>query len=177
MKIKKLIQYLEAIAPPAYQEGYDNSGLIVGDTNAKISGVLICLDSTEAVIEEAIRKDCNLVIAHHPIVFKGLKKITGSNYVERVIIKAIQHDIAIYAIHTNLDNVYHMGVNAKFAERLKLINTQILQPKQTLKKLFTFVPISASDTVRNALFSAGAGAASSFKQLSYATVGMGNKWH
>ncbi|MEL6926752.1 MAG: Nif3-like dinuclear metal center hexameric protein, partial [Bacteroidota bacterium] len=173
MKLKSLIQYLESIAPPVYQEGYDNSGLIVGDPNMKIRGVMICLDSTEAVLTEALRKKCNVVIAHHPIVFKGLKKLNGSNYVERVVIKAIKNEIAIYAIHTNLDNMYHQGVNAKIAERLSLENTRILQPKATLKKLFTFVPVSDSDRVRAALFAAGAGSVSDLHRDSYASVGMG----
>ena len=135
MKIKDLTGYLEQIAPPAYQENYDNAGLLVGDPEANIHGVLICLDSTEAVVEEAIERNCNLIIAHHPIVFKGLKRLTGRNYVERVLIKAIKKDIAIYAIHTNLDNVYYRGVNTKIAERLGLVNTELLSPKQTLKKL------------------------------------------
>ena len=173
MKIRKLINFLEKIAPPSYQESYDNSGLIVGNANEKITGVLICLDSTEEVINEAIEKKCNLIVAHHPIVFRGIKKLTGKNYVERVIIKAIQYNIAIYAIHTNLDNMYHNGVNAKIAKKLTLINTRILSPKQKVKKLFTFVPISHSDKVRKALFKAGAGSVSNTKQLSYATVGMG----
>lgn len=129
MKIKALMSYLEGIAPPVFQESYDNSGLITGNPAEEIKGVLICLDSTEEVIEEAIGKTCNLVIAHHPIIFKGLKQLSGSNYVERVVIKAIKNDIAIYAIHTNLDNVYRQGVNGKIAQKLGLINTRILARK------------------------------------------------
>jgi len=132
MKIKNLTNYLESIAPSMYQESYDNSGLIVGNLNADIKGVMLCLDSTEAVVDEAIEKGCNVVVAHHPIVFKGLKRITGRNYIERTIIKAIKNDVAIYAIHTNLDNV-HTGVNAKICEKLGLKNTRILAPKSTLK--------------------------------------------
>ena len=128
MKIHDLISHLEAIAPPVYQESYDNAGLIVGNPAEPIKGVLLCLDSTEAVIDEAIENGCNLVIAHHPIVFFGLKRFNGSNYVERVVMKAIKNDIAIYAAHTNLDNVYK-GVNAKISERIGLINTRILLPK------------------------------------------------
>lgn len=128
MQLKNLIAYIENIAPPAYQESYDNAGLIVGDPSTEINGVLLCLDSTEAVIDEAIEKGCNLVIAHHPIVFFGLKRFNGSNYVQRVVMKAIKNDIAIYAAHTNLDNVYN-GVNAKIAEKLNLKNCRILQPK------------------------------------------------
>lgn len=129
MIIQTLIDYLETIAPPQYQESYDNAGLIVGDAQAEIAGVLICLDSTEAVVEEASRKGCNLIVAHHPIIFRGLKSLTGRTYVERVVMKAIKHNIAIYAIHTNLDNVYFKGVNAKIAEKLGLVNTRILAPK------------------------------------------------
>ena len=131
-KILEVIQYLETIAPSHYQESYDNAGLIVGNKDNIVSGVLVCLDSTEAVIDEAIKLNCNLVIAHHPIIFGGLKRLTGSNYVERTVIKAIQNDIAIYAIHTNLDNVYQNGVNGKIADLLQLQNTQILAPKKGL---------------------------------------------
>lgn len=148
MKLKNLIQYLEEIAPPHYQESYDNSGLIVGDREQKIKGVLTCLDSTEAVLEEAIRLGCNVVVAHHPIVFKGLKSITGRNYVERVILKAIKNDLAIYAIHTNLDNMYAQGVNTRIAERLELQNTQILAPKGVDKKLTLYVSADQTNKVR-----------------------------
>lgn len=150
MKIRNIVNYLESIAPPSYQESYDNAGLIVGSHDQEVTGVLLCLDSTEAVIEEAIRKNCNLVIAHHPIVFKGLKRFNGANYVERVVIKAIKNDIAIYAAHTNLDNVSH-GVNAKICERLKLENTRILAPKQKLKKLYAQVDLKHVATIRKAL--------------------------
>jgi len=169
MKIKALTQYLEIIAPPSYQESYDNAGLIVGDPETKITGVLICLDSIEAVIEEAIDNNCNLIVAHHPIVFRGLKRLNGSNYVERVIIKAIQYEIAIYAIHTNLDNVYHQGVNGKIAERLGLINTRILAPKSFSKKLQIFVPPTNSQKIREALSNAGADLSSS-----HSSIGVGN---
>lgn len=175
MKIKTLLAYLETIAPPTYQESYDNAGLIVGDAKQTISGVLLCLDSTEAVVDEAIEKKCNLIIAHHPIVFKGLKKFNGKNYVERVVMKAIKHDIAIYAIHTNLDNMYYQGVNTKIAEKLNLVDSRILAPKKTLKKLFTFVPTTHSDIVRNALFEAGAGDLGATKQLSYSSLGVGTE--
>ncbi len=170
MKIKDLTQYLETIAPADYQESYDNSGLIVGHPETKITGVLICLDSIEAVIEEAIDKNCNVIVAHHPIVFRGLKKLNGRNYVERVIIKAIQYEIAIYAIHTNLDNVYHQGVNGKIAERLGLINTRILAPKSFSKKLQIFAPATHSHSIREALYQAGADHSSS-----HSSLGVGNK--
>jgi len=150
MKIRNIVNYLESIAPSSYQESYDNAGLIVGHLEQEVTSVLLCLDSTEAVIDEAIAKGCNLVIAHHPIVFKGLKRFNGSNYVERVIIKAIKNDIAIYAAHTNLDNVAH-GVNAKICERLKLENTRILAPKQKLKKLYAQVDLQHVESIRKAL--------------------------
>jgi len=175
MTIKNVIDHLESIAPPSYQESYDNAGLIVGDKTAEVTGVITCLDSTEAVIEEAVAKGANLVVAHHPIVFKGLKSLTGRTYVERVVLKAIKNDIAIYAIHTNLDNVYHRGVNAKIAERLGLRNTRILAPKQALKKLTAFVPVSQSEHIRQQLFNIGAGTVQDISQRSYASVGMGTK--
>lgn len=171
MKIAEIIQHLEHIAPPSLQESYDNTGLIVGNPSVEATGAVLCLDSTEAVIDEAIQLGYNLVIAHHPIVFRGLKRFNGRSYVERVVMKAIKHDIAIYAIHTNLDNVYYQGVNAKIAEKIGLIDTQILAPKQTHKKLFVFVPTTHSDAVRNALFQAGGGSHNENQHLSYATVG------
>lgn len=129
MQIKDILSILESIAPPHLQESYDNAGLIVGDPEVPVTGVLFCLDSTEAVVNEAVEKGCNLVVAHHPIVFRGLKRLNGANYVERTVMLAIRQNVAIYAIHTNLDNVYHLGVNTKIAERLGLANTRILAPK------------------------------------------------
>jgi dinuclear metal center YbgI/SA1388 family protein len=129
MKITEILAVLETIAPPWLQESYDNSGLIVGDPEMEITGVLCCLDSTEAIVEEAVKKGCNLIVAHHPIVFKGLKRLNGANYVERTVIKAIRNNVAIYAIHTNLDNVFKNGVNSKIAEKLGLVHTRILAPK------------------------------------------------
>ncbi len=175
MKIQDLTKFLEEIAPSSYQESYDNAGLIVGDPNEEVKAALLCLDSTEAVVDEAIEKGCNLIIAHHPIVFKGLKRFNGRSYVERVVMKAIKNDIAIYAIHTNLDNVYHQGVNAKISEKIGLINTRILAPKANLKKLFTFVPTDRSEAIRAALFEAGAGKINGHQHLSYATVGVGSQ--
>jgi dinuclear metal center YbgI/SA1388 family protein len=129
LKIADLIAVLESVAPPHLQEPYDNAGLIVGDPSASLTGALFCLDSLEAVVEEAVRRGCNLVVAHHPIVFRGLKRLNGANYVERTVIKAIRAEVAIYAIHTNLDNVYRQGVNAKIAEKLGLRDTRLLLPK------------------------------------------------
>ncbi len=129
MTIRDITQVLEAIAPPYLQESYDNSGLIVGDPEAPLTGVLFCLDSTEDVVAEAVSKGCNLVVAHHPIVFRGLKRLNGANYIERTVIKSIRHHVAIYAIHTNLDNVHRQGVNEKIAEKIGLLDTRILAPK------------------------------------------------
>ena len=133
MKIAEIIQTIENFAPISYQENYDNAGLIIGDKLTDCTGVLICLDSIEAVVDEAIAKNCNLIVAHHPIVFSGLKKINGKNYIERTIIKAIKNDIAIYACHTNIDNV-RLGVSDVIAEKLNLKNRKILEPnlKKTL---------------------------------------------
>ncbi len=173
IKVKDITSFLESIAPLSYQESYDNSGLITGNGDMVVNGVLICLDSTEAVIEEAISNNFNLVIAHHPIVFSGLKKINGKNYVERTIIKAIKNDIAIYAIHTNLDNVRN-GVNAMIAEKLGLVNTKILSPKSgLLKKLVTFVPVGQAENVRSALFQAGAGSIGNYDECSFNIPGLG----
>ncbi len=134
MKIGELAAFLEGIAPLNLQESYDNAGLIVGDPGAEITGVVFCLDSTEAVVEEAVGLGCNLVVAHHPIVFRGLKKINGKNYVERAVIHAIRSDVALYAIHTNLDNILRHGVNERIAQRLGLSNLKILSPKKDLAK-------------------------------------------
>lgn len=155
MKLKELISHLENIAPPAYQESYDNAGLITGSPDMEVEGVLVCLDSTEAVIAEAIEKECNVVVAHHPIVFKGLKQLTGRNYVERVVINAIRAGIAIYAIHTNLDNVRSQGVNGMIAEKLGLVKTGILAPKRNLLKLSALIPASQQADCQAALLEAG----------------------
>ncbi len=171
--IKEIINYLEEWAPPAYQEDYDNARLLTGNKNAPVTGVLIALDCTEAVVEEAIQKGCNLIVAHHPIIFRGLKKLTGENYIERTIIKAIKHDIAIYAIHTNLDAV-NTGVNFKIAERLGLSNTRILRPKShTLSKLTTFIPKDNTETVMAALHAAGAGMIGNYKNCSFRLAATG----
>lgn len=174
MKLKEITDCIEAYAPLAYQESYDNAGLICGNEEMEISAALICLDSTEAVIDEAIANNCNLVIAHHPIVFEGLKKINGNNYVERVIIKAIQNNIAIYAAHTNLDNV-HNGVSGKIAEMLGLVNCKILSPspKARLKKLVTYCPEANADEIKNALFAAGAGKIGNYDECSFISSGTG----
>jgi dinuclear metal center YbgI/SA1388 family protein len=173
MKIAEVISFLESVAPPSLQESYDNAGLITGNSNWECTGIITTLDATEAVVLEAMEKKCNLIVAHHPIIFGGLKKITGKNYVEQTIITAIKNDIAIFAIHTNLDNVLQ-GVNAAIADKLGLINRRILQPKNaTLKKLFTFVPADQAEKVRSTIFAAGGGHISNYSECSFNTSGFG----
>ena len=172
-KIKQITQQLEKLAPISYQEDYDNAGLIVGNYETEVTGILFSLDVTEAVVAEAIEKNCNLIVAHHPIVFKGLKKLNGSNYVERTVIKAIKNDVAIYAIHTNLDHVTQ-GVNWKIAEKLGLSNVRVLSPKkQLLTKLTFFSPVENTQTILNALFAGGAGEIGQYKNCSFRTEGTG----
>lgn len=172
-RIKDIIQHLESIAPLAYQESYDNSGLLTGNSKDEVQAVLISLDVTEEVVEEAIKLGANLIVAHHPIIFRGLKSLTGKNYVERTIIKAIKHDIAIYAIHTNLDNV-HNGVNKKICDKLELINTKILAPKiAVLSKIVTFIPVDAVDQVKNSMFKVGAGGIGNYSECSFSVIGEG----
>lgn len=171
--IKEVTQCLEALAPLAYQESYDNAGLIVGNAETEVKAILISLDCTEAVLDEAIARGCNLVVSHHPIVFKGLKKINGKNYVERVIIKAIKNDIALYAIHTNLDHVAQ-GVNSMIAQKIGLENVNILSPKkQILNKLTVFVPTQNTETLLEALHKAGAGQIGNYEQCSFVSTGEG----
>jgi dinuclear metal center YbgI/SA1388 family protein len=173
MKIDKIISYLEMVAPPVYQEHYDNAGLITGNADLSCNGIIISLDATEEVVNEALKKNCNLIIAHHPIVFSGLKKINGKNYVEKTIIAAIKNDIAIYAIHTNLDNVID-GVSGRMAKLLGLENIRILSQKEnTLKKLFTFAPVDKAAQVRNAIFDAGAGDIGNYSECSFNAEGTG----
>ncbi|HYF30314.1 MAG TPA: Nif3-like dinuclear metal center hexameric protein [Chitinophagaceae bacterium] len=173
MNISEIIAHLETIAPPAFQESYDNAGLLTGLPSWQCTGALITLDATEEVILEAKGSNCNLVIAHHPIIFKGLKKINGRNYVERAVIAAIKNDIAIYAIHTNLDNVIQ-GVSGKMAALLDLQQVRILSYRQdTLKKLFTFVPIESAEAVRKAVFDAGGGNIGQYSQCSFNMDGLG----
>ena len=173
MVIREIIEAIENFAPLLYQEDYDNCGLLTGNKNLEATGALLTLDCTEEIIDEAIEKKCNLVIAHHPIIFSGLKKITGSNYIERTIIKAIKNDIAIYACHTNLDNV-RLGVNNKIAEKLGLSDLKILAPKtKLLKKIVSFVPATHHEKVLNALFQAGAGTIGNYSHCSFNLEGTG----
>ena len=173
MKIKEIVSALERFAPLPLQDGFDNAGLQIGLTDAEATGALLCLDVTEAVLDEAIASGCNLVISHHPLIFKGYKSITGKDYVERCILKAIKNDIVIYSAHTNLDNAPG-GVNYKIAEKIGLKDVRILEPKENcLIKLVTFVPTAQAEEVRNALFTAGCGYIGDYDSCSYNTEGEG----
>jgi dinuclear metal center YbgI/SA1388 family protein len=173
MKIKEIISVLEEMAPLAYAEGFDNVGLLVGDQDVESTGILVCHDALENIIDEAIAKNCNMVVCFHPILFSGLKKITGKNYVERAVIKAIKNDIAIYAVHTALDN-HQEGVNKIFSDALGLVNTKILIPKQNfIRKLVTFTIPENAEEVRNALFDAGAGTIGNYENCSFNSKGIG----
>ena len=173
MIVQDVINHLEELSPLAYAEDFDNVGLLVGDKNANVSGILVTLDTIEAVVDEAIENNCNLIISFHPIIFKGLKKLTGKSYVERVVMKAIKHDISIFAIHTALDNAIN-GVNDMICEQLGLINRKILIPQNaTIKKLTTYVPKDELINVRDALFQAGAGSIGNYDNCSFNVEGTG----
>ncbi|MGB3154412.1 MAG: Nif3-like dinuclear metal center hexameric protein [Chitinophagaceae bacterium] len=173
MEIHEIISFLESQAPPSLQESYDNAGLITGQSGWECTGIICSLDATEEVVLEAVSKKCNLIVAHHPIIFGGLKKINGKNYVEKAIITAIKNDIAVYAIHTNLDNVIR-GVNGKIASMLGLKNISILFPKENMgKKLFTFVPVEKAAAVRTAIFEAGGGQIGNYSECSFNAEGTG----
>ena len=173
MKIKEIVSALERFAPLPLQDGFDNAGLQVGLTDAEATGALLCLDVTEQVIDEAIMLGYNLIISHHPLIFKGYKSITGKDYVEHCIMKAIKNDVAIYAAHTNLDNAQG-GVNYKMAEKIGLTDLHFLSEKQnSLLKLVTFVPYEQADKVRQALFDAGCGCIGGYDSCSYNLKGEG----
>lgn len=174
MQINKVIQVLEELAPLNYAEDFDNVGLLVGDATQEVSGILVSLDTLEETVEEAIAENCNMIVSFHPIIFGGLKKLTGKNYVERVVMKAIKNDIAIYAIHTALDNSF-VGVNAKIAEQLGLQDKKILLPQaQTIQQLTTYVPKKDVEKVREALFGAGAGSIGNYDNCSFSIEGLGS---
>jgi len=173
MLLQQLIQHLESYAPLSFQESYDNAGLLLGDKNRHITAALVTLDVTEAVLDEAISNKCELIICHHPLIFKGIKRITGSNEVERCLIKAIKNDLAIYAAHTNLDSVTG-GVNSKICEKIGLKHCRILSPAgNLLLKLVTYVPHNQLEVVRTAIFAAGAGEIGNYDQCSYSSEGAG----
>jgi dinuclear metal center YbgI/SA1388 family protein len=173
MTIRDIANCIEDFAPLNYAEGFDNVGLLIGNYATKVSGIIVTLDTLENVVDEAIERNCNLIVSFHPIIFSGLKKINGANYVERVILKAIKNDIAIYAMHTALDNSFK-GVNAKICDVLGLKNRKILIPqKNTIKKLTTYAPKESADKVRTELFKAGAGNIGNYDSCSYNTEGFG----
>jgi len=174
MKLKEIISVFDEIVPIAYQEDYDNSGLTVGNSDMDVSAALLCIDVTVAVVEEALRLGANLVISHHPVLFNPLKRITGKNYTEKIILLAIRNNIAIYCAHTNLDNIFS-GVNNKICQKLGIQNVKILTPLQnSLKKLITYVPKAHADAVRSALFNAGAGHIGKYDACSFSTEGKGS---
>ena len=173
MKIKDIINCLSELAPLDYTEDFDNAGLLVGNQNEEVNGILVTLDTLEEVIDEAIDKNCNLIVSFHPIIFKGLKKLTGVNYVERTVLKAIKNNIAIFAIHTALDNAFQ-GVNSIICDQLGLQNKKILIPqKETIKKITTYVPEKDAEKVRDALFSVGAGSLGNYDNCSFSSDGIG----
>ena len=173
MLVQDVINHLHELAPLNYAEDFDNVGLLVGDKNQTVTGVLVTLDTLEAVVDEAIENNCNLIVSFHPIIFKGLKKLTGKTYVERVVIKAIQHNIAIFSIHTALDNAFQ-GVNSIICNQLQLQNKKILMPQSgTLKKLQTYVPNENAEALRTALFDAGAGNIGNYDSCSFNLEGKG----
>ncbi len=174
MTVADITGKLEEIAPLAYAEDFDNVGLLVGDSKMEVTKVLVTLDTLEAVVDEAVEKHCNLIISFHPIIFSGMKKLTGKDYVQRAVIKAIKNNIAIYATHTALDNSI-LGVNHKICEQLGLQDQQILiRKRNTIKKLTTFVPQKQADAVRNALFAAGAGNIGNYDHCSFNVEGKGS---
>ena len=173
IQVKTITALLDQKFPHAYQESYDNCGLLVGDPDQETDKILICVDVTEDVMEEAIAEGCGLVVSHHPLIFGGLKKITGQTYVERIVRTALVHKVAIYAIHTNLDN-HISGLNQILAGKLGLQDLQILSPKnETLRKLITFCPPDHAEKVREAIFTAGAGHIGDYDSCSYNTLGEG----
>ena len=173
MIVQDVINQLHDLAPLAYAEDFDNVGLLVGDKNQEVTGILVTLDTLESIVDEAIDNECNLIVSFHPIIFKGLKKLTGKTYVERVVIKAIQHNIAIFSIHTALDNAIQ-GVNDIICNQLGLNNKKILIPQSdTIKKLQTYVPKKHAESLRKALFEVGAGSIGNYESCSFNIDGEG----
>ena len=173
MIVQDVINHLEELSPLAYAEDFDNVGLLVGNKNNNVNGILITLDTLETVVDEAINNNCNLIVSFHPIIFKGLKTLTGKSYVERVVMKAIKHGISIFAIHTALDNALQ-GVNNQICEQLGLSNRKILIPQSgSIKKLTTYIPKKDAETIREALFKAGAGAIGNYNHCSFNVEGIG----
>ena len=174
MTVKEITNLLEEQAPLSFAEDFDNVGLLVGDPATEVTGILVTLDTLEQVVEEAVSKKCNLIVSFHPILFKGIKRITGATYVERTVLKAIQNGIAIYSMHTALDNVRE-GVNGKICEVLGLEDTRILIPKKgVIKKLLTYVPLTSKDFLLEKLFEAGAGHLGLYSHCSFTSEGTGS---
>jgi len=174
VRVRDLVSAIHTLAPFSLQESYDNSGLLAGDPNDAVSGVLVSLDMTEAVVHEAMEKGCNVVVAHHPVIFRPLKSLTGRNHIERTVMLAIRNRISLVAVHTNLDNVA-AGVNAIIAGKLGLTGTRILSPsKGNLLKLVTFVPEGKEGDVLDALHHAGAGAVGNYSHCSFRSPGTGS---
>jgi dinuclear metal center YbgI/SA1388 family protein len=173
MQIQDITRFLEAKFPLQLQESYDNSGLIYGRAEQEVTGVLISLDVTEAIVEEALSNQCNLIIAHHPVVFKGIKRLNGKTLVERVLERCIQNGIALYAIHTNLDN-HIEGVNYKIAQKLGLTDCRILRPMAAqLFKLEVYVPQEDFEGLDAAILAAGAGQIGNYQDCHFRTLGTG----
>jgi len=174
MILKTAISYLESIAPLPLQESYDNSGLAIGDLEKEIDGALIAIDVTEEVVDEAVNKSLDVIISHHPVIYNEIKSLTGQNTFERALLKAIKNDIAVYSMHTNLDNILG-GVNSKIAEKIGLTKTKILVPgRNKLCKLVTFVTPADAPVVREAIFKAGAGHIGNYDHCSYNIKGEGS---
>ncbi len=174
MTVSDVTTYLNEQVPPAMQESYDNCGLLTGDSTTEVSGILVCLDITDEVLDEARAKSCNLIISHHPLIFSGFKSLTGRNETERLVIRCIRQNIAIFALHTNLDNHFE-GVNSMLCNKLGISQLEILRPvSDTLRKLVTFCPASHASLVRDAIFSAGAGHIGNYDCCSYALTGEGS---
>lgn len=172
MKVIDVCRSMEAWAPLAWQESYDNAGLLVGDPQMSVTGILISLDCTEEIVEEAVQNGCNMIVSHHPIIFKGLKSLTGKNYVERTVIKALQHSVALYASHTNLDHA-PKGVSYHLAQKLGIQGQVLLAAKDNLKQLTYYVPTSHQAEVREALHAAGAGNIGEYSECSFSAEGIG----
>jgi dinuclear metal center YbgI/SA1388 family protein len=174
MKVKDICSYLDNAVPLSIQESYDNSGLQVGDPEARVTSALLSLDVTEAVVDEAVAGGYGLIITHHPLIFSPLKQITGKTFIERIVVKAVKNDIAIYSCHTNLD-ILNAGVSRKMAEKLNLQNIRILSPlKYKLLKLVAYIPEDHLDKVREAVFDAGAGVIGNYDKCSFSNVGYGS---
>lgn len=173
MLVQDITSHIESFAPLFYQESYDNAGLQIGQPDQEVKGVLICIDITDEVIKEALSLDANLIISHHPLIFSGLKKLTGSNYTERLVMEAIRQNLSIYTAHTNLDAVF-TGVNHKMGEKLGLKNTSVLIPApDQLRKLVFFIPEDHAEIVRQEIFKAGAGHIGAYDMCSFNTPGKG----